>query len=347
MIVKDEIWVLSVASIFILVLLLSLLFYLVIRKAYENSRRKQIDQMKETMNPLLFTYLVEGEISRWLQPDTDLKKQALEELLTHYSDILEGEGEKRYLTNLAHQHLTEYYRKSLKSFRWSRRMNALYHIEDFNMNQMLVDIETIVIKGKSSKEELVLSLRILASFQALNLSTLLLKREIELTENDYRTILFRMDSTQFEPFISEYNHFPEALKYALIEVISLKKEVAYVWFLEKIFATNVGEGRLRALKAISSIGYVSDIQSYYPLFESSVWQERMMVTKLCGGLKDRNSLVNLRKMLADSSWWVRFQAGQAIMMFSDGIDILNNLYQTTEDPFVRDMALEWMDKGAS
>jgi hypothetical protein len=314
--VRDEIWILSVASIFILVLLLLLLFYLIIRKAIENGRRKQIDQVKEKMNPLLFT------------------------------DVLEGEEEKRNLTNLAHQHLTDYYRQSLRSFRWSRRMNALYHIEDFRMNQLQADIESIVKKGKFSKEEVVLSLRILASFHVPTLAGLLLKRGVQLNENDYRTILFRMDISQFEPFIIEFHHAVEPLKYALIEVISLKKEVAYVWFLENTFATSVGEVRLRALKAISSLGYVSNIQPYLPLFESTVWQERMMVTKLCGSLKDRDSLPNLKSMLADSSWWVRFQAGQSIMMFPNGVDILKNIYQSTEDPFVRDMAMEWMNKGA-
>ena len=344
--VRDEIFVLTVASVMVLAILLFLLLYLIIRKGIENRNRKQIEQFKEKMNPLLFTYISEGELSRGLHPDTQVKEQALEELLKHYADILEGEEEQRHVNVLATQHLTDYYRQSLRSFRWSRRMNALYHIEDFKMKQMQGDIEAIIVNPKSTIEELMISLRILAAFQYPNLASLLIESWNHLTENDYRSILFRMDRPQLEELILAFNQASDPLKFALIEVISIKNEVSYVWFLEAIFAANDGELRLRALKAISAIGYVSTIDPYLPLFQSTVWQERMMVVKLCGSLKVKELLPQLSSMLSDSSWWVRFQAGQSIMMFPDGKAILTNVYHSTEDPFVRDMALEWMNKGA-
>lgn len=343
--VKNEIWVLTIASSFLLAVLLFLLFYLIIRKALENQSRKQMENQKKRMSPLLLTFLTEGELSRELKPETKLKERALEELLTHYADLLEGVEEKQYLTVLAELHLAHYYRRSLKSIRWSRRMNALFHIEDFNMKMMQDDLVAIVETTKASKEELVLLLRILAAFHYENLPHLLINKWSHLTEYDYRTILYRLDGDSLEPFILEFNKCSEQLKFAIIEVISLKKEVKYVRFLEHIFSVNERELRLRSLKAIASIGYVSTLRPYLSLATSSIWQERMMAAKLFGNMKDRELIGQLSVLLGDSSWWVRFQAGQSIMMFSDGKEILHDIYQTSKDSFARDMAWEWMNKG--
>lgn len=345
--VHNEIWVLSIATLLILSVLLTLLFYLIVRKAIENRRQSEIEKIKEKMNPLLYTYLAEGNISRGLQPDSLVKEKALEELLNHYADVLEGAVEKQNLSILAELHLTDYYKRSLKSFRWSRRMNALYHIEDFKMKTLQNNILPIVESSKSTKEEVVLSLRILASFQFQKIPFFLVEKWSSLSEYDYRTILYRLDSPRLEPFILQFNQCSEQLKYALIEVISLKKELRYIRFLETIFIMSESEVRLRALKAISSIGNVSKIDPYLSLVHSAIWQERMMAAKLYGNIKDRELLPHLKTMLSDPNWWVRFQAGQSIMMFPDGKKILYTIYQTTDDLFARDMAWEWMNKGVT
>lgn len=344
--VRDEIWILAMAALIILSVLLTLLFYLIARKAIENRRGSQIDRIKEKMNPLLYTFLAEGHVSRGLQTDSIVKERALEELLNHYADVLEGEEEKQNLTILAELHLTEYYKQSLKSFRWSRRMNAMYHIEDFKMKGLQNNLISILESSKASKEEVVISLRILASFQFQDLPSMLMRKWNYLTEYDYRTILYRLEGARLEPLILQFNKSPVQLRYALIEVISLKRELRYIRFLEIIFIHNEKELRLRALKAIASIGHVSKIDPYLSLVHSSIWQERMMAAKLYGNLKDRKLLPYLKTMLSDTNWWVRFQAGQSIMMFPDGKEILRTIYQSTDDLFARDMAWEWMNKGA-
>lgn len=344
--VHNEIFLLMVASLIILVLLFTLLFYLVIRKAIENKRRKQIDAYKEKLNPFLYQYLVEGQVVRALQPDTFMKKVALEELLARYAEILEGDEEKGRITILSDLHLRDYYQRNLKSLIWSHRMNALYQIEGFGLKSLINQVIKRMENSRSSHEEVLLSLRILASFGFQSIFQLLQSRWDKLTEFEYRSILFRLNIDLLGQFISGFRQCPDQLKYAILDVIGTKKEPKFSLFLETTFANGEGEIRIRALKGIASMGFVLNISPYLVLAVSNVWQERMMAAKLFGISQETETISYLTRLLSDRNWWVRFQAGQSIMMFPNGKEILQGIHDTSVDSFARDMAWEWMNKGA-
>lgn len=332
------------ATIIISIMLFVLLSYLIIRKSIEIRTRKLIDKNKEKLNPHIFSHLYDGSISRFLITDSIIKLKAVEELLKKYTEILEGEGELRNLTALAELHLGEYYRVNLTSSNWSKRMNALYHIEDFQMTDLKPDVLKLVNKTTSTKDELVVGLRILAAFQHQGLYELL-KDKNHLSEFEYRNIFIRLNEEGLEPFIFNFHKSHHELQYAILEVMSVKKELRYVAFVESISENYSGEVRIRALKTLASIGYVKDVEKYMPLSKSSKWQERMVAAKLFGSLKDQAYITLLIDLLHDPVWWVRSQAGQSLMMFSNGKDLLQNVLRTSEDSFARDMAWEWINKG--
>jgi len=344
--VHNEIYLLMKASLIIVGLLFILLLYLVTRKAIENNRRNRIEVVKEEMNQWLYQYLIEGNLIRALKPDTFVKKVALEELLVRYTEILEGDVEKSRISILADQHLKNYYQRNLKSLIWSQRMNALYHIEGFELKSLIKEVIDKLENVRSSHEEVLLSLRILALFGYQHIFRLLQAKWDKLTEFDYRSILFRLNIDLLGQFISGFRQCPEQLKYAILEVISTKKEPKYSLFLETTFTKGEGELRIRALKAITSMGFVLKIDPYLTLSNSNVWQERMMAAKLFGNSQEKETIPYLTRMLSDRNWWVRFQAGQAIMMFPNGYEILHGIHNASEDSFARDMAWEWMNKGA-
>lgn len=342
---KDEIIILTIASIVISVILVILLFYLMIRKTIENNQSRKIKIIKDTMNPKLLDFLVEGNVVRGLQPDTTLKKIALEELLLRYSETIEGEEEKQNIQKLAELHLKNYYRKGLNSLIWSKRMNALFHIEDLRVKSLTNDVIKALQTTRITNEELILAFRILASFEYFDIFALLQSKWDRLTEYDFRSILSRLTDPMFESFILQFHHCPNGLKFAILEVISIKRDSNYSNFLESTFSKGEGEIRLRALKAISSIGYCSNVKLFLPLVDSSVWQERMLTAKILGNLRENEHISLLKKLLSDRVWYVRYQAGQSIMMFPNGKEILREICETSEDPFSKDMASEWIYKG--
>ena len=70
-----------------------------------------------------------------------------------------------------------------------------------------------------------------------------------------------------------------------------------------------------------------------------------MAARLIGAMKAKEGIGDLIHLLHDRSWWVRSQAGQALAKFPEGKTILQEIAETTEDLFARDMAEEWIHKG--
>ncbi|MEH7501799.1 HEAT repeat domain-containing protein [Neobacillus drentensis] len=342
---KNELFLLTILTIIILGLLVVLLLYLTIRKAIDIKSRKVIDRYIEKHHSILFTMLIDGGYCRGMNPESVLEHKAIEELLSRYSKILEGEDEQHRLSELASKYLTDYYRKRLKSKRWSQRMNTLYHIEDFKLKPLIEDIYRLTRKKRLSHEELIHILRTLALFQYEDIFEMLTIRYNSLSEFEYRNVLRRLEQQKFEQFIFHFHKSSPPLQKAILEVISIKKELKYLSFLENVFSSYKGEVRLRALKALSEIGYVKNTDPYLELLYSTKWEERMVAAKLVGSLKEVKGISRLIELLHDQTWWVRSQAGQAICQFPNGHEILRDVLATSKDAFAKDMAWEWLHKG--
>lgn len=343
--IKDEIQFLTLAFALLTGFLFIMLTYLIVRKAVEIRLRNKIEVMKDSMNEKLLHSILTGDFLRSLQTDTNAKRLAMEELLSHYAEILEGDEEIKNLNHLAVSFLSTSYRKSLKNNKWSTRMNALLHIEVFRMEVLMSDTLVLLKRSRVTKEEKIRALTILAELQYKGMFALLTEEHNDLSHLDYRNILSRLDDKGFEQFVLGYHSCQQQLKYAILDLTGTKKDLAYLQFIETVFLVSSGEERLRALKAISSIGYARNMERYLPLLKSSNWEERMLAARLAGTLKAEEALPELVELLQDPSWWVRSQAGKSITLFPQGKKILQGVMETSSDSFAKDMAWEWINKG--
>lgn len=343
--INQEIMFLSIITLSLMCLLFLLLLYLMIRKVLDIKKRRQIENYKNKINTRIFSIIAEGNLFRGIGCETSIKQKAIEELLSRYVKILEGEEEKKRLSNLASHCLEGYYRKRLKSKRWSHRMNALYHIEDFHMIKLFDDLVFLSKKKNITHQENIHILRILASFQYKGIKELLPNLFHDLSEYEFRSILMRLNHELFDQFVLSFHKSTPPLQYAILDVISMKKAVEYRHFTENIFTTYKGEVRLRAVKALAEIGYVSNKEPYLQLLHSSSWQERMVAAKLIGSIKEEKGIPRLIELLHDQIWWVRSQAAQSISQFPNGKAILQSVLETSKDAFARDMAWDWLHKG--
>lgn len=342
---NNELVILSVVTCSTLGILVLLLLYLTIRKTIYIKQRKAIEIWKQTYYPLVFSVLSDGIYSRALSSSTPTQMKAIEELLSHYTRVLEGEGEEQRLTDLAAMYLTTYYRKRLKSKKWSTRMNTLYHIEDFQIFQLSDDVRQLVDRKRISHEELLHALRILACSRHPDVFELLTGTFIQLSVIDYRTILICLENKQFNLFMLHFHKCHPSLQKAILEVISTKKDIRYLSYVESIFSSYTGEVKLAALKALAEIGYVENAAPFLDLLYSNRWEERMMAAKLIGSLREESAIPRIKELLHDQSWWVRYQAGQTISEFANGKEILQSILDHSNDPFAKDMAWEWLNKG--
>jgi hypothetical protein len=345
--IRNEIQFLVTAFTVLSAILIVMLFYLIGRKAAENRLRKSVEGFKLSMNDKMLHSILTGDFLRSLQTDTKVKKLAMEELLSHYAEILEGNEEKVNLNRLAESRLGSHYRNNLRSLNWSTRMNALFHIEAFRMEGLKDEVIRMLERRRVTKEEELRALTILSQFQFREMFELLTIKYSGLSYLEFRNIISRLDSGGFDLFVLGYHSCQHDLKFAILDLVGMKKDLKYLSFAESVFSASSGEERVRALKALSSIGHVRKLEQYLPLFESGNWEERMLAARLAGAMKTEALLPNLVKMLQDPSWWVRSQAGQAITMFPQGKNILQGVMKESSDTFARDMAWEWINKGVN
>lgn len=345
MIMNNEVTVLVVATITILIILLLILLYLITRKTIENRESVKVKNIKNEMETPLFESISQGK-GYELTYKNRYSLKAMEELLKHYSDTVGGTMETFSLTAIAETYLLEGYQKALKSRSWSNRINALYHIEDFKMYRLSDDVKQLLQSRLITKEEVIISIRFLAaSGQLEEVFEFVNKRYIDLTDFDYRSILFKLDEDSFRVFVERFSECHSTLQWSILEIIAIRKDLSYLSFIEEVFHRHEGETRIRALKAIASIGFTTDIEQFLPLSESSEWQERMLIAKLIGFFPSDSSYNILENLIHDRNWWVRSQAAQSFTKLPKGRDLLNKLIVSSNDPYARDIASEWLDKG--
>ena len=343
--ITDDIKFLLTVFEWLMGILIVLLIYLIVRKAMENRLRKIVEQHKSYMNDKVLHSILTGDFLRSIQADTKAKKLAMEELLSNYSDILEGDEEKKNLNLLAESRLSGYYRKALSSYRWSSRMNALFHIEAFQMESLKEDIQLLLKRSRISQIEIIKGLSFLAQIQNKGIFGLVTEEYTDLSYLEYRNILSRLDEKNLDQFLLGYHSCQLQLKFAIIDLIGLKKNLAYLTFVESIFFNSNGEERIRALKALAAIGHTSSEENFLPLLSSPNWEERMLAARLAGEMKSDKAIPGLLLLLQDPSCWVRSQAGQSITLFPEGKRILQEVIESSSDSFAKDMAWEWINKG--
>jgi HEAT repeat protein len=341
----NEVTVLVVATITILIILLLILLYLITRKTIENRESVKVKNIKKEMETPLFESISQGK-GYDLAYKNRYSIKAMEELLKHYSDTVGGTLETYSLTAIAEKYLLEGYRNALRSRSWSKRINALYHIEDFKMYQLSDEVRQLLQSRLITREEVIISIRFLAAAAQLKeVFEFVNKKYTNLTDFDYRSILFKLDEQSFRIFVERFSECHSTLQWSILEIISIRKDLSYLSFVERVFQNHKGETRIRALKAIASIGFTTDIEQFFSLSESSEWQERMLIAKLIGFFPSDSSYNILEDLIHDQNWWVRSQAAESFTKLPKGRELLKKLMESSHDPYARDIASEWLDKG--
>ncbi|MED1865231.1 hypothetical protein P4V41_17325 [Fictibacillus nanhaiensis] len=341
---SQEISLLVCIAIVLLTLLTSMFTYLVIKKAVENSQEKEINNYKEQVHLTIYDYLYREQKSRLLIPDSAIKFIAIERLLTEYSTVIDGAGKQR-ISSLADEIFHERYESILKQKKWSSRMNVLYKVDGFKMSSLSEVLKCKLKNQDTSKEEKLIIFRCLANNQDRALSQLFQSVAALFSVLEYRSILNRVEDALFKTLVEDYLHFPESLKLAIIDMIGIQKKLDFVIFLESQLADKRFEIRIRSMKAIGEVGFLSDTEVIGRFAKSEKWEERLMAAKVIGKTRALNGLDILEVLIKDSSWMVRAEAAKSFLNYTNGLERLYDVRFTSDDPFARDMASEWIERG--
>jgi hypothetical protein len=296
--------------------------------------------------------LLEGERSRLLVPpsSTHVGFVALEQLLEQCAVLLDNEQVMERVHAMALQYFAPIYRERLQSRRWSLRMNSLYMMEKFALRELEEDIAAVLERQSSPalpaySDEVAQICKLLAMWDSPRLPARLLEHAPVLSDFHMKLILSKMSGHQFARMIMELDRLPSGWRWAVVDMIGLQRMEAYQADVERWTASEEPELRIRALTALSRMSLIAPKPAYAVHADSASWQERMSAAKLYATIRHPMYLPCLQRLLSDSSWWVRTQAAQAIARYPQGLEVLSEIAATTDDPYARDMAHEWRERG--
>ncbi|MDQ0484162.1 HEAT repeat domain-containing protein [Guptibacillus hwajinpoensis] len=335
------IFIIFQVSLLLFIVLNVLFIFLVIRKVYANKFQKQKEHWKRYY--LKHIDLVIRGKEELLFPDKLSMIEAFEEVLARYYSLMKGNTDiASRIEELAEQVLHKDYKKRLKHGRWSIRMNTLHRIEKFRMVSLIEDCVAIYDKERTSELESLQILRILANLQDERIYTMLVNEEREFPSFYYLDLFVRLNERLFNQFTDAVKEFPLTIQCSLIEAMGERGNYSYIPTIEFYLRSEIPEFRIRALKSLTKVGYLTDVERIRPSFHAASWQERMMAAKLIKHLRDKRFIDDLLILLSDDNWWVRTTAAESIIAQQNGVEILEDVVHTHVDRFARDIANEWL-----
>ena len=343
-------------TVLLLLALLSIYVYLIGRKAWDRRVTARKERWLEERMPELEELLFAGRDVRSLIPTAQYQYEALENIFSDFLANYRFEGEADPLGAFINRYFVPYYRRRLGDRRWSVRMNALYFIDLFGIQSMKDDLLGHLSRKGCSPEERFQIFLLLAKFEHEGLMELL-KKAKELPAfllNELAGRLVNQDNV--DSFVDEFGTFADSWKGAILEVVRdrhLRSDKLQL-LLEELIVSDSRELRVKALKTLASLGYLSSIERFVEWMEgrleSEPWSrpqasgERLMAARLMGQIRDDRFLPYLKGLVGDNVYGVRSEAAKSIRQYRGGMDILRSLAESHEDPFARSISREWAER---
>lgn len=283
-------------------------------------------------------------LPRVLIPRRQYEIEAIEEVFLSYVKNGEFPFIHQSINSYANMYFADYYRKQLVGKKWSKRMNVLHRIVDFQMDGLVEDCVALETRAHTSDEQFQL-LRIYALFRPERFFKKILCKENRYSEYEYKKLFASVPDALFEQLIKRMEEMPLIGQSSLLDIIGSKRNPEHLPYLKLKLTHEHPEIRIRTLKAIHEIGYVHSLDLFIPFVDSEIWEERLMVVKILGKLPLERSRPYLQKLLHDPVWLVRSQAAVAIGSYKKGQEVLMEIVATSSDRYAIDMANEVLLRG--
>ncbi|WP_298466901.1 HEAT repeat domain-containing protein [uncultured Psychrobacillus sp.] len=340
----------SIKFVLLLICLLTLLLvsiglYLIIKRVKEVKIKAEIASYVSKHEENWRRFLIEGvPFNPEVIPKSREEIIGIEVIFSTYLKNLSNESIQEKISQFSNEYLKDFYLKLLQSKSWSKRMNAMFHIEDFKIDSLEKDCEKLG-KKRISREEYFQLLKIYSLFNKNLFLQHILISNVQLSEYEYKKLLLNLPAELLDTLTDKITDLPKTCRYALIDTLGLKRDIEYLPHLEVQLQQEDIEIRIKSLRAIYEIGFINNPENYLAFVKSPVWEERLMVAKLFQLLPLSYTLPHLEILLEDESWWVRSQAAKTMMRDKSGRTSLEEYIEHSSDRYAIDMANEALGKG--
>ncbi|MFF2876010.1 hypothetical protein ACFVR2_06760 [Gottfriedia sp. NPDC057991] len=337
-------------------LILFIYIYLVLRKIIRQQKNKQKEEWLNKNILSIENYLIKGKLSASFLPRKEIEFEALENIFSSFMSIIKFEEGFDPIRPIVNLYFIPRYKYKLKHGNWSERINSLLFINQFKIKMMQDDLIQHLSNKKCSVEEKFNIFLILASFKYEKLMELLISQKkipsFLLTEILYQHV----NEENIQELIKNFYDLPEDYKNPILDLIrikNLRSEKIHL-FLEKLITSENIELKIRSLKTIASIGYISTPSIIIQLVESNENggqlqvplsnEENLMIVRLMGNIRQDLFLPYLIQFISDKAYIVRSEAAKSIKKYKNGSVILNQIIEEHTDAYARNIAKEWLER---
>lgn len=338
-------WIILI--LFFLILLFS--FYLVILRVFEVRRNQLKDAyLKRTKDAWIDHLFYKGEWKEEMVPRNRYEMVAAERYLIKLLNTFYVEGTREKIYWFANTYLAGYYKKMLKSPEWSIRMNGLYRVLDFQLKDLAVGhVKRKGMKQPRNPEENYYMALLRIMIGETTVLQLLQEEKRTFSEHQNRALLLKLSHKQMDEMVDNYRYLSYDAKLALVDILGEKNYLEQQRFLvNSIQREPQVELRIRMMKALDRMGFLTRYDPFLPYLQSEFWEERMLAVKLIGTFPLKEVKDELLPMLEDSNWWVRSTTAKMIIRQKNGEAFLKDYQQQTEDTYAYEIIEEQLAKGA-
>lgn len=305
-----------------------------------------MDAYYKKTKQIWFEYLIkDGPFTNKLIPKTPNDIKSVEYILLSYVKNISDDVIQSKIYTFAKANLSAYYTKMLTNRRWSNRMNTLYRIVDFRLDN-LVDVCLANEQKLKTPQEQFQLFKIQSLFRKERLLQLVTTPHSLFSEVEYKQVFSLMGEDMLDILFHQFEQLPKSAQYAFIEVFSSEMDVEQVNNLESLLGNEDAEVRIRALKGIERVGVISDLDTIIPFVKSAMWEERLMVSKVLQHVPPlRFSQPYLVELLNDSNGDVQKEAALAVMKEKSGVQLLHNYANQINNENVKKIIREMVMEG--
>ncbi|MBW7476690.1 hypothetical protein K0T92_18390 [Paenibacillus oenotherae] len=349
--------VLAVINLALIAVLMLLFLYLLFAKIAGNRKKRRlaefigVSQSQSEASGIL-QFLQTGFVSRQLKAGSALRQEAIQDLLLQRLLATKSKTEEQRILAFAALQYASVYRAALQSRRWSKRMNALFGIERFRLKDLVPDLKELLQAPKCTEHERFLIYRAFAVFGLKDeVIPHLMQSEASYSGEQLLQLLLPFSDDALEQLCLEFHLLPLPIQRCMVDVLRLRNARSNVvlGLLEDHLFADDAELRGRCLHAIANFGYMSPgaVERFMARIEdesADSSSERLMQAKLMGMVREERYLAHLERLMSDSDYSVRQQAGESISRYKSGFDVLRRISITSSDRFAASMASETLER---
>ena len=231
---------------------------------------------------------------------------------------------------------------SLKSHRWQTRLHAAERLgylgDDSSLPALMTALRDDVVGVRFAAARSLIQLGCDEAVEPI-LSSLDIPGEV--SQRRVAEIISSLGPQAIDPILNVMNGpgYDDASLSIAARVAGILRSERAVTSLSHLLKHQVANVRLNAIRSLASIGDHSVIKDIASLGEDPSWEVRSSVMAALGKLNASDNIPLLLQGLSDQEWWVRQNAGYALMAIGgQGITALKNAADHHTDAFGRDMS---------